>query len=383
MLSGNLHLYDPSVRVFGAPSRYVQGPRAIDRLGAIAATLGTELIVLADDAVFQIVGQQITYSCASASLPFQHVSYNGDLDPETGSSLLRAVKAAAGTVIAAVGGGRTVDAGKAMVELCRLPLITVPTVASNDAPTSKNFVLYDVDHRLLEVRHLPVNPAFVLVDTRILASAPRRFFVAGLGDAIAKKFEAENCFASSGLNMFGASPSRAALAVAQHCYEQLIAYGAAACRLAGTGQVTIAFEETVEAMILMAGLGFESGGLSIAHALTRGLSITPGARSAAHGLQVAYALLVQFALEGRSPPPELIEFYRDVGLPMSLAELGVASPDRSDFNKIATATVGVRHMSNFPRKVSEREMIEAIMEVEKRRATGLELFPANSIAGAV
>jgi glycerol dehydrogenase len=370
MLSGNLHLYDPSVRVFGSPSRYVQGPQAIERIGAIAATLGTGLIVLADHAVFQIVGQQIAHSCNSAGLPFQYVPYSGELDPETGSSLLREVKTTVGTIIAAVGGGRTIDAGKAMVELCPMPLITVPTVASNDAPTSKNFVLYDADHRLLEVRHLPVNPAFVLVDTRILAAAPRQFFVAGLGDAIAKKFEAENCFASSGLNMFGASPSRAALAIARHCYEQLIAHGAAACRFAGTGRVTVDFEETVEAMLLMAGLGFESGGLSVAHALTRGLSITRGAKTAPHGLQVAYALLVQFALEGRSPPAELIEFYRNVGLPMSLVDLGVASPDTSDFTKIATATASVRHMSNFPRKISESEMVDAIVEVEMRQATG-------------
>jgi glycerol dehydrogenase len=378
MLLGNLHLYDPSVRVFGSPSRYVQGPRAIDRLGAIAATLGTELIILSDNAVFQIVGQQIAHSCASVGLPFRHVPYDGDLNPETGSNLLQVVKPSAGTVIAAAGGGRTIDAGKAMVELCRLPLVTVPTVASNDAPTSKNFVLYDADHRLLEVRHLPVNPAFVLVDTEVLAAAPRRFFVAGLGDAIAKKFEAENCFSSSGLNMFGASPSRAALAVARHCYDQLLAYGSEACRLAGTGQITVAFEETVEAMLLMAGLGFESGGLSVAHALTRGLSITRGARTAPHGLQVAYALLVQFELEGRPPPHELLEFYRDVGLPKSLVELGVASPDTSDFNKIATATVGVRHMSNFSRKISERELMDAIMEVERRHATASEIFQPTS-----
>jgi glycerol dehydrogenase len=201
-----------------------------------------------------------------------------------------------------------------------------------------------------------------------LAGAPRKFFVAGLGDAIAKKFEAENCCVSSGVNMFGASPSRAALAIARHCYEQLIVHGAAACRLAGTGQVNASFEESVEAMLLMAGLGFESGGLSVAHALTRGLSITRGANTAAHGLQVAYALLVQFELEGRSPPNELLEFYRDVGLPMSLVELGVESPDPSDFTKIANATVGVRHRSNFPRKVSEREMIEAIISPSESSA---------------
>jgi glycerol dehydrogenase len=51
----------------------------------------------------------------------------------------------------------------------------------------------------------------------------------------------------------------------------------------------------------MSGLGFESGGLSIAHAMTRGLSKVPGSREAMHGQQVAYGLLLQLMLEGSGP----------------------------------------------------------------------------------
>ena len=84
-------------------------------------------------------------------------------------------------------------------------LITVPTAASNDAPTSKNYVLYDADHNLLAVEHMLFNPTIVLVDTTVIASAPAAFFRAGLGDAVSKKFEAEQCRRHGG-SIYGGKP---------------------------------------------------------------------------------------------------------------------------------------------------------------------------------
>ena len=69
--------------------------------------------------------------------------------------------------------------------------------------------------------------------------------------------------------------------------------------MTGSGQPNAAFERVVEAALLMSGLGFESGGLSIAHAMTRGLSRVAGPREAVHGWQVAYGLLLQLVLEKR------------------------------------------------------------------------------------
>ena len=43
----------------------------------------------------------------------------------------------------------------------------------------------------------------------------------------------------------------------------------------------------------MSGLGLENGGLALAHSLTRGV------KDALHGFQVAWALLVQLAVEAR------------------------------------------------------------------------------------
>lgn len=359
-----LDVFDRSVAVFGGPGRYVQGPDTVDLVGRCAATLGKRVIFLADDIVFDMLNERVEIACKKADIAFTHLPFNGELGRTTGQELVDAATLRKGDVIVAAGGGRAIDAGKAVVELTDLPLITLPTVASNDAPTSKNFVLYDADHVLLEVRHLFRNPDYVIADTRVLAAAPGAFFLSGLGDAIVKKFEADCCAKANGVNMFGARPTFLAGSVAQVCYDVLIEHGAAAQRTAGTGTVTPEFEAAVEAMILMAGLGFESGGLSITHALTRGLSLVHGAKDAAHGLQVAYGLMVQLMLEGRDPPDDLVKFYADTGLPRTLNELGVKAPGDEEFRTIAEATVGVKHMANFSRTVNEDQLIHALTRVE-------------------
>src|SRR5690606_33407810 len=127
----------------------------------------------------------------------------------------------------------------------------------------------------------------------VIATAPPLFFRAGLGDAISKKFEAEQCARHNGLNLYDGRATLTAGLIADGCLQVLLRDGEAALSAAGSGTPTPAFERTVEAMILMSGLGFESGGLSIAHALTRGLPHVPGVATALHGLQVAVGLLVQ------------------------------------------------------------------------------------------
>ncbi|MGV8294067.1 glycerol dehydrogenase, partial [Pseudomonas aeruginosa] len=103
---------------------------------------------------------------------------------------------------------------------------------------------------------------------------------------------------------------------------------------------TPAFERVVEAKILMSGLGFESGGLSIAHALTRGLPKIAGLASAPHGLQVAVGLLVQLDLEARQDGmlATLTQWYEQVGLPTTLAALGAAAPSDAELARAAGLT---------------------------------------------
>lgn len=362
---GIMELFDTRVAVFGAPGRYIQGRGAIHLVGDCAATIGARAVLVVDAQIRHLVAGLIGESCKLASVEITVLPFEGELTRQTGADLRRLLTADPTLVIAA-GGGRAIDAGKALASLSDCGLITVPTVASNDAPTSKNFVLYDERHRLVEVGHLLRNPDFVVVDTELLISAPKNLFRAGLGDALAKKFEADACMARGGTTLFMARPTRLAQAIASHCYDTLISAAPGAWRSLDAKTVTEDFDAAVEAMILMAGLGFESGGLSLPHAMTRGIPVLPGADVVAHGLQVAWALMVHFEVLGVEPPSELVELYRLTGLPLSLADLGLSEQTDEALAELAEATVGARHVHNLPFSLQPSALTAAIRRVEER-----------------
>lgn len=120
--------------------------------------------------------------------------------------------------------------------------------------------------------------------------------------------------------------------------------------------------------MLLSGLAFESGGLSIAHAMTRGLSAVRGARNALHGHQVAYALLVQLTLE--RCPAEFIDdiaaFYKEVQLPTSLAALGLTQSTAAELRTIAEQTMTAAHVKNFERVLTASDIGAAVQSVQER-----------------
>jgi glycerol dehydrogenase len=224
-----------------------------------------------------------------------------------------------------MGGGKALDVGKGCAIRLGARFVSVPTVASNDSPTASALAVYDLHHRMVAVESLGRNPEAVVVDTQLVAGAPAQFLRAGMGDAIAKKFEGEGSQALGGLNAHFTRQLRTGAYIANGCYETIRAFGEQAMAAAGSGVPNEAFEAVVEANILMAGLGFENMGLGLAHGLTRGLVRTPQVDRAPHGYHVAYGVLVQLAAEGRPEEyiADLAEFYKAIGLPRSLTELGL------------------------------------------------------------
>ena len=356
--------------IFGSPSRYYQGPDCLAQVGPVAAAIGTRVVVVADAFVLPMLRDRLEASFSQAGVSAQILPFSGNVTAASIDDLLAAVLsgplAGKPDAVSAVGGGKAIDVGKALSHTLGCDIVTVPTAAANDAPTSKNYVIYDDNYVLVEVAHLPSNPRAVIVDTNVIASAPAALLTAGIGDAVTKAFEAAQCYNSGGRNMFGQQASLSGLALAEAGYRTLRQYAVAGLALAGTGRSNPEFEKLIESMFLMGGLGFESGGLSIAHAMTRGLSKVPEAAKAMHGHQVAYGLLVQLVLEERSDAfmADIKGFYRQVGLPVTLAELGVTDPTNGMFEAIAGPTLAAPHAKNFQRTLTEHDLAGAMRQLE-------------------
>ena len=351
--------------IFGGPSRYVQGAGTRHRLGGEILRFGPEATILIDPGLASAFAADMAESCAGAGLVTTRLAFGGECTPAERDRL--AALAGSARLIVAAGGGKCLDTGKALAHRLGAEIITVPTIASTDAPTSHNYVMYDEAHRMLGVEKMPRNPALVVVDTEIIARAPRKLFTAGIGDAVGKIYEVEACAAAGGVNVFGGAPPAAAVALARLCHDVVIRRAEAALAAVDRGETDAALEETVEATILMSGLAFESGGLSVAHSMTRGLTAVPRYAAALHGLQVAYANLVQLRLEGRDEAEidALSDFYGRVGLPRSLSELA-GTPDDVDAATIAALTMTSPHIGHARISIDIESMLQAIHWVEGR-----------------
>jgi glycerol dehydrogenase len=270
-------------------------------------------------------------------------------------------------VIVGAGGGKLLDAARAVASDLKLPVVNCPTIASSDAPCSALSVIYTQEGVVDEYRIYARNPDLVLVDTAVVAQAPARFLVAGMGDALATLLEARTCVEGRVKNMRGGGSTQSALALAQLCYRTLIADGLAAKRAVEIHAVTPAMERIVEANTLLSGLGFESSGLAAAHSIHNGLTAVQATHSYLHGEKVAFGALTQLILEGKPRPEieELLTFSCEVGLPITLAQVGLENCPAKIVAKIAERTVAQGEtIHNEPFAVSSVMVADAIRSAD-------------------
>ena len=355
------------MRIFGAPRRYIQGPGALATLGSLAERHGGAPLLVVDRPVRDLLGDALTGSFAIAP-PI--IEFEGEITLPVIEGLVadaRTLMANASRILVyGIGGGKALDAAKGITRRLGADFVSVPTIASNDSPAGRAIAIYDDHHRLALIEYMDSSPEAVVVDSAVIARAPARFLRSGIGDAIAKKFEAERANSDGANNYFGTRPLLSALAMADACYSTLRAHGAAAMRAAESHSVTPALEAAIEASVLMAGIAWESGGISLSHGVVRGIARSPGAQTSLHGEQVAYGLLVQLAIELRTDAfiIDLMRFYDEIGQATTLRGLGIQDDGPATIEQIARWTTEAPKGGNVIISASVDEIRDAIIRVE-------------------
>jgi len=356
------------MKIIGTPQRYIQGVGALEEMGAVLSPMGKKPFFLADSVVMEIVQPRIEKMLQIDHLEGVFTIFQGECSHNEIERLVEQCREKSCDMVVGLGGGKTCDTTKGIKLRLGLPLIIAPTIASNDSPTSRIIPIYSENGVLVDVQILPTNPEVVLVDTGIIARAPFRFLAAGMGDALATKFEAEQCYNSGALNFFKARPCQAALALSDACYQIIRKYGVAAKDAIAKGIVNEAVEQIVEANILLSGVGFESGGLAAAHALNHGFTLVQQPHKSLHGENVAFGLLVQLVLENRSAKfiEDIVTFYKEVGLPCTLEQIGLTQLTVNQLNTIVERTCRkgsyIYHMT-IP--IDEQKVKNAILMADK------------------
>ncbi|CAK7019775.1 MAG: Glycerol dehydrogenase [Peptostreptococcus russellii] len=329
------------------PTKYVQGEDELLNLGYFVQTYGKSALLIAHPDDVKRVKAQLDETEKNFNITFVESGFGGQCSRQEVARLQELAKEKNCDCTIGLGGGKAIDTAKCVAEGDNL--IIVPTIAATDAPTSHSAVLYTPDGAFDDYAYFKQSPSVILIDTKVVANAPTRFLVSGMGDALSTYFEARaNVQSFTKVNAGlpcgfreGKCPeakgTNAAFVLAKACYESLMEDGVKAKMASDMNVVTPALENIIETNIFLSGLGFESGGLAAAHAIHDGLTILEGTHGYFHGEKVAFGTLCQLALEN-APMEEIIEvldFCDAIGLPMCLEDIGVSTVSDEELIEVA------------------------------------------------
>ena len=355
-------------KVFVAPRRYVQGSGVLGRSGELIAKIGKRVMVLWDEPVRGIVGEKLLLNLKQTGLSVEDILFAGDSTKAEAKRVADLLKSSGCDVIMGVGGGKTLDTAKAAAAMAGTKMISVPTVASNDSPTSSYTVWYDEQGNCLGFESWFLNPDLVLVDTAVIACAPVKTFVAGMGDALATWLEAEATHKVRGPNLAGGTATMAAMAIARLCYDVLLEHGVNAKRAVEKKVVTPAVEKVVEANVLLSGLGFESCGCATAHMVANCLPSYPECHGLMHGHEVGFGLITQLCLDDEIPVVQvntIVDFEIAIGLPVTFEDLGLKGVSRERLMKVGEICAGPGSLcENHPFKVTADDIVNAMIAAD-------------------
>ena len=347
------------------PGKYIQGAGALNELPSLIKLFGSRGLILVSPTVQKTILPECGIDFSAHSLSVEH--FNGECCEKELSRLAAIISDQHVDVLVGMGGGKTIDTAKIASDRAGIPVIIVPTIASTDAPCSGCAVLYSEQGMFESVYYQKSNPAAVLVDTEIIVRAPVRFLVSGMGDALATWFEAKSCSLTHSKNSCDGLSTLTGLSLARLCYDTLLQYGSVARIAAGRGIITPAFEHIVEANILLSGLGFESGGLASAHSIHNGFTVLEETHAFYHGEKVAFGLLAGLQLTDVSPEESntVFSFCEQVGLPTTLADIGLRNFDRSKLLPVAEKACALGEcIHNEPGQITPEKVLQAILAAD-------------------
>jgi len=321
-----------------APAQVIRGEQALAQVGEAIGRLGQRPLIVGGDRTLAVVQPWLQPVLQQEKLVFAQAAYGLDCSESGLTALREAVAAHQADVIIGVGGGKALDAAKLIAYQCQLPIVTVPTSAATCAAWTALSNVYSDQGAFLYDVGLPRCPDLLVLDYSLIQTADQRTLVAGIGDALAKWYEASVSSGHSDQTLMIAAVQQARV-----LRDILFQKAVAALQEPGGD----AWREVVDASVLLAGVIGGLGGAQCrtvaAHAVHNGLTHLLASHDALHGEKVAYGILVQLRLEemlqgnqlAATARQQLLKFYAEIGLPQTLGALGLGQISLADLQHAA------------------------------------------------
>ncbi|MBS5821584.1 MAG: iron-containing alcohol dehydrogenase family protein [Enterococcus gilvus] len=293
--------------------------------------------------------------------------YDGTSSHENAVALAEEIEQA--ELIVAIGAGRVIDTAKMVAEELNAELLVIPTLISNCAPFTPIVAVYRPDRTFKAMGFMTRAPFLTIVDSKFLLATPKDYFVAGVGDTLAKWYEIEGITRRLPEDEKSAYVSLG-IACAKAIQELLLKDAIPAIQDLQNRKASPAFSRVTDAIIGLAG---ETGGFAAsfgrsagAHAIHDGLSYLESTHEQLHGKKVAYGILVQLAhTKDIEEILTLKPFYEAAGLPMKLKELNVLDTSKEALTPVIDHAASANETFNMvDPAITFDDIYQAIQTVE-------------------
>ena len=362
---------EPFPPILLGPSQVLRGINVLEEVKPYLNRLGTRPLVIGGDRSLTtiepflapvLLGMEETDGLSFAEIS---ASYGHDCSESGLERLRQAVAKRDADLIIGVGGGKALDTAKLIAHQCNLPIATIPTSGATCAAWTALSNVYSDEGAFLYDVALNRAPDLLILDYGLIETAPTRTLVAGIGDALAKWYEASVSSGHSTQTLIISAVQQARVLrdiLFQKSVEAIQSPGSEIWR------------DVVDASVLMAGVIGGLGGAQCrtvaAHAVHNGLTHVPESHGTLHGEKVAYGILVQLRLEelvqgsqlAGTARQQLLAFYADLGLPRTLEELGMGQATLAGLqNAVTVACQDASDIHHLPFEVNPAHVMAAMV----------------------
>ncbi len=355
-----------------APANVLRGQDALVEAIESIVKLGQRPLIIGGEESLKLSQLQVLFG--RTELEIEKIRYTPDCCETSLDRLTQAVTNHQSDLIIGIGGGKCLDTAKLVAHRCQLPVVTIPTSAATCAAWTALSNIYAESGAFLSDISLDKCPDLLILDYGIVATAPPRMLVAGIGDAIAKWYEASVSSGDSSQTLLIAAVQQARV-----LRDILFQKSVAAIEYPGGED----WQEVVDATVLLAGVIGGLGGAQCrtvaAHAVHNGLTHISGSHHSLHGEKVAYGILVQLRLEemlqgnqlAATARQQLLDFYTEIGLPKTLADLGLSEITISQLHHAATlACKPDSDLHRLPFTVVPEQLVAAMVSTTTGQSSG-------------